>query len=209
MDEKGWKQSKLSEITGQSTSKISEYVRAKVMPSAESAVQIALALGVNPEWLVLGIGKRESRELYSDDFGFTSPPDFSVPLLDTRLAAGSGVTAAENVIGNINMPPEVMGALRRDNTKGLVMMQAAGDSMYPTISDRSYVLIDTNARNLVEGIYAFRLENDLKVKRLRTVGLGDIEVISDNPIYPPDRIIGSERQHFDIIGRAIWSGTLL
>lgn len=49
---KAMTQHRLAELTGLHYSLISKYVRAKRMPSAAHAVQIARALGVNVGWLL-------------------------------------------------------------------------------------------------------------------------------------------------------------
>ncbi|ESQ78473.1 hypothetical protein AEYBE204_13035 [Asticcacaulis sp. YBE204] len=177
------------------------------MPNAESVILISEALEVRPNWLVLGRGARsESATIIA---AAEAAPRFIVPLLDTRLSAGAGVLATENQIGEIILPPEVMAQLHRTDTKGLYMFESTGDSMYPTISDPAYVLVDTNQNRMGEAVYAFRMVDDLRIKRLRRVGLGDIEAMSDNPMYPPERIEGPEKEHFGLIGRVVWAGSVL
>jgi phage repressor protein C with HTH and peptisase S24 domain len=206
LGEKGWSQKKLSEITGLRTSKISEYVRGNVMPNAESAILIAEALEVRPNWLVLGHGApQEAGQIQMQAMGM----GYKVPLLDTKLAAGAGADPLENRIGEVVIPDQVMEQLRRTSTKGLYVMQAEGDSMEPTVADGSYVLIDTDARKLTEAIFAFRYGETLRLKRLRRFGLADIELLSDNPMYSREEIVGPDKEFFEVIGRAIWAGSPL
>jgi len=197
--ENGLSQKDLSQLSGESTSKINAYCNGKALPAVTAAIAIAESLGVSVPELILG---RES----SVNSLRPVAPGFNVPLLASRLSAGAGLMAEENQIGAMPIPVEVMRELRRTDTKGLIMMQAKGDSMAPTVPEDAFVLVDTLSQVLTEGVFAFRFGESLRVKRLRPVGLGDIEVISDNPIYPPERIVGSEKEHFELIGRAIWTG---
>ncbi len=202
MSDEGIKQVELARRSGESTSTISNYVRGEKLPSAASLIAVSNALNVEPEWLLLGSGNKQQI--------ITIVRPYNIPILNLRLAAGAGVWKTEDLVETkIGMDPLIMQAIGRVETFGLVFVRAQGDSMEPIISEDSLVLIDERDTRLREGIFAFRMGDDLRIKRLRPVGIGDVEAISSNPIYPPEIISFEMREHFEIIGRAIWTGTRL
>lgn len=80
----------------------------------------------------------------------------------------------------------------------LKVITASGDSMEPTISDGSKVLIDLTQREpYVAGIYAIAEDSHTIIKRLQMQN-GKLLIISDNPKYPP-----YNAENIRIIGRAI------
>jgi len=199
LGEKLWSQSDLSERTGLRPSKISEYVRARVMPNAESAVVLAEAFGVRTEWLVLGHLPKHVHHADQGEIGY-----YRVPVLDVRLAAGSGAWNANQIVhGEMIIDDELMREMGRTNTDGLFIAHCDGDSMEPEISDGAPVLIDSRFDRFREGVYAFRYGEHLRIKRLRLAGVGGYEAISANPVYPPERIEGPDLEHFAIIGKAL------
>lgn len=202
MGEMNLSQVDLVRITGISRSKISDYYTGKFMPSAESAVLLSDALGVRTPWLILGRGDRAE--------GAVTTSSYRVPILDVRLSAGSGALGAKDrQIGEMAISPEIMEQIGRSNTDGLHFVRAKGDSMEPIISDGAWVLIDEKDTEFREAIFAFRLGDSVRIKRLGYFGLAGIEAISANPIYPPEGIEGELLNHFQIIGRALWAGTRL
>ena len=93
-------------------------------------------------------------------------------------------------------------------SQGLGFLTSDGDSMWPTVPDGARVLLDLRDTRLREGIFGFRLGDELRVKRLRRLVDG-IEIISDNEHYPVERLDGERLEHFQIIGRALYVGTIL
>lgn len=81
--------------------------------------------------------------------------------------------------------------------------------MEPLISDGARVLADTTDTRLREGVFAFRMGDELRVKRLRRLGADAVEVISDNPRYDPETLSGEALDHFAILGRIRWTATPL
>ncbi len=156
------------------------------------------------DWLILGKG---------DSPASNDGDQFRIPIYDVRLAAGSGTfLEREKRIGEMPVDGAFLRSLGLSSAEGLGVVQAEGDSMMPRISDGARVLIclsDKKDNRLTEGIYAFRLGDQLRIKRLRPIGLGGVEAISENPIYAPERLEGEVMQHFEVLGRALWAGTIL
>lgn len=183
-------------------SRISSSALSKILQGSEpglfKAARLAKATGVNLEWLAHGIGSANAAQA-----GFRE-----VPILDVRLAAGhASLSDAAQQIGSMPFDNELLRSLGRTNEEGLVILTAEGDSMEPLIADGARVLADTRDTRLREGIFAFRIGDELRVKRLRRLGTDAVEVMSENPRYEPEVLTGEVMEHFAILGRVLWAAT--
>jgi SOS-response transcriptional repressor LexA len=78
-----------------------------------------------------------------------------------------------------------------------------GDSMIPTIEDKSIVLVDRTKQTLEgSGVYIVNTTAGLFVKRLHKSPNGEIELISDNRAYPAVTMLEEE---MSIVGRVVGS----
>ena len=95
-------------------------------PGAFKAARLAVALGVDLNWLVTGTGSANA----------AARGLVGVPIYDVRLAAGAA-TFAEGAeqIGEMPFDLEFLRELGRPNADGLAVFSASGDSMYPTVAD--------------------------------------------------------------------------
>lgn len=181
-----------------STSALSKIILQGAEPGLFKAARLAKATGVNLEWLASGAGSANAAKA-----GFRE-----VPILDVRLAAGhASISDAAQQIGTMPFDNELLRSLGRTTEEGLVVLTAEGDSMEPLIADGARVLADTRDTRLREGIFAFRIGDELRVKRLRRLGTDAVEVISENPRYEPETLSGEVMDHFAILGRVLWAAT--
>lgn len=100
--------------------------------------------------------------------------------------------------------------LRQDlgyNPENVFMMPIRGDSMSPTLQSQSIVMVKRADKFSTDGIYVFRFDGNLMVKRLQFLPDG-IRVVSDNTAYEPWEMTKEELEHkdFQIIGEVVWSG---
>jgi phage repressor protein C with HTH and peptisase S24 domain len=94
----------------------------------------------------------------------------------------------------------------KGNVEDLVLMEARGDSMEPTIADGDAVLINCAKKKVIDGnIYALRAKNAVMVKRLQPIGAARLKVMSDNKLYDSYEI-DLESGDIEIIGQLIWIG---
>lgn len=90
------------------------------------------------------------------------------------------------------------------NPAKVKLIEVVGDSMYPTIKDGDYVIIDETKAYGVDGIYAINLHNQLLIKRLKFRLNGTIAIISDNKDYETEIYNPNESQiRLTIIGLRI------
>lgn len=126
-----------------------------------------------------------------------------VPWLEATASMGGGsVETSKNVVAHLAFRT---GWLRtKGRVGGMVVVNASGDSMGPTIPDRSVVLINEQDTTPVNnGVFFVCYGEDIYLKRLRVSKEGKVtHLISDSTGYAmplePD-------VYFEIIGRALWS----
>lgn len=181
-----------------STSAMTRYMQGSI-PGVDVAARLARVCGVSLEWLATGDGVPNGARA-----GFAE-----VPILDVRLAAGGGeLTETAQQIGTMPFDYGLLRSLGRSSAEGLVVLEADGDSMEPLIADGARVLADTRDIRLREGVFGFRMGDELRVKRLRKRGEG-VEVISENSHYEPELLVGEALNDFAILGRVLWSASPL
>lgn len=129
-----------------------------------------------------------------------------VPRLNVQLSAGNGQP-------NVQESADRILAFRRDwvaqelrvPAHRLRAVTVTGDSMEDHLADGDVVLIslgDSEVRN--DGVYAFRMGDDLYIKRLQRRPGGVLVAHSDNRRYDPFEL--PQNEGVEIIGRALWSG---
>lgn len=191
---------KASMVTGVSKSTLNRWTQSDGPDVPATGIRsLAEATGVSVDWIITGRGSPNSE---ADGYQ-------SVPLYDVRLAAGVAKFAdAARVVANIPVDAELLRQLGKGSADGLAFVEAAGDSMWPTIPDGARVMLDLTDVRLREGVFGFRFDDELRVKRLRRVAEG-VEIISDNPRYETERLEGADLERFAVIGRACWVGAVL
>ena len=87
------------------------------------------------------------------------------------------------------------------------VIRAKGDSMVPTIPDASLLVVDHSQIEISNGcIMVINVGGDLLVKRIRRRLDGLIELISDNPAYPPETIGRDTIEQLRVVGRVVYFG---
>ena len=134
-----------------------------------------------------------------------------VPRYRTTASAGHGaLNESQEFIDYIPFTNEFfIRRLNRRSTHDLMICETRGDSMSPTIGDRDLIMIDSSPvndqslREFEPGLYALDYDNETVVKRVEKTPGGYL-LISDNALYPPVRIEGSDLQNLKFIGRVVW-----
>lgn len=133
--------------------------------------------------------------------GPEAPGVVEVPRLDVGASAGpGGLVEREARRRPMAVPPSLLRELGV-RAEAASIIRVEGDSMVPTLADGDEILIDRDSRGLAPrgGIYVIRLDDTLMVKRLRPA-VGGVEVISDNPAFPPIGV----RRDVEVIGKVVW-----
>lgn len=191
--------------TGLPESSLNNWMRG-TEPKFDAMAKVAHALCVSLDWLATGETKNIHMSLDDLQHAIEDRGQAHVPRLDVAVSAGPGSFVDQARM--IEMVPFSMDFFTRRLGKGpdgMVIVDARGDSMSPTIADRDQVMIDTADTQLLPAIWAFTLDDAVLVKRLQQTPAG-IQVASDNPAYAPFTIDRADADGFHLIGRVVWVG---
>lgn len=181
---------------------------------SKMARHIETAFDLPSGWLDLPHPEIWSGEDKDDDH--RSPTD------ETHVIIPRYTVAASCGAGLLNEHVEVDGGLAfmrswlRDQgwkAADLVVIYARKDSMAPTITDGSVLLVDTSQTLPESGrVYVLNWFGEERVKRLHKIGATRYRISSDNPNkaeYPDEEVDFSTQPDVRIIGRVVWQGGTL
>lgn len=192
------KLSELKEMTG-TTRNID---LARILGVSTSTIQNWRYRGKIPDHI---INKAEELEKY----GTITPRGYvSIKLYEVEASAGKG-----SLIENEDPSTALLFSekyLRKDlgyRPENVFLLSVRGDSMDPTLRNQSIVMVHKADDFASDGIYVFRFEGALLVKRLQFLP-EIIRVVSDNSKYEPWDILKKDIEYkdFQIIGEVVWSG---
>lgn len=195
-------QSEAAEVAGRSTDSIYNWITGATMPPFDVLAELATKKKVSLEWLASGVGSMTG----DADGGFSFIPQYEI-----RAGAGAGqLIESENVKGFLAFREDWIRHKLRRNPASLVVVEAFGDSMHPTITDGDIMLVDTSEER-VRGpaIYFVRAGNEAIVKRIQLNMDGSLVLKSDNPAYEAWTVSGADASDFKVLGKVVWSGGVL
>lgn len=142
-----------------------------------------------------------ARHFGVDEAEFGGAPDpesllVSVPYLAVRAAAGRGIAADERVIRAEPFAPALLRELGVAPANAS-LVAAAGESMAPGILDGDRLLVDRGDTRVGSGVFVFRRDDLISVKRVSRVD-GGLLLASDNPAWPS--VIAAPRE-VTLVGR--------
>lgn len=200
MDQMGLDQSELARRVGCTPAAINQIVNGKTRHSRYLGT-IASRLGVSLDYL---LGET------NDMTGQTAPGEASNDDEDTveidslDVGFGMGGTYLDDDSANVEKVKFSRSWLRQYTASPPELLGVAtgiGDSMAPTIHDSDGVIFDrgdTDIRRFADKVWALNLGGVGMIKRLRPKTDGTVEILSDNPLVPPDRATDGE---LFVIGR--------
>lgn len=168
------------------------------------AVELAAALRVTPRWLTSGAGQKELKQAEEPSTRLI----FIDRHRDVRIGAGQGVEVIEGDIDRIAFREDWLRA-KGWNPKALRAASAEGRSMEPRIQHGDLLLFNTQEREVKSGgVYVFKEQNTLRVKRLFKRYDGALRILSDNPApeFAEEVVPADKLENLEIIGRVIWIG---
>jgi len=129
-----------------------------------------------------------------------------VPRHDVAGSCGNGALIhSEQIVDYLAFRREWVSKIAVDPSR-LALIEAAGDSMMPTINPGDLMLLDLMVHVGRDGIYAINVDGLLYIKRVQKRFDGTVIVKSDNEAYEEQRFSGNEAKNLRIIGRVIWMG---
>lgn len=131
----------------------------------------------------------------------------NVPMLNVIVSMGAGAIAPweEEVMQNVRVSKQWI----RQNTQAtsfdrLAIITAKGDSMEPTFSDGSTLLIDTSITSIkLDAVYVLARSEELFVKRIQRNIDGSVRIISDNPMYAAQVVDDPIKAGLLVFGRVL------
>jgi phage repressor protein C with HTH and peptisase S24 domain len=183
---------------------LGNYERGDRVPDAKFLQLMAVNSGINVNWLLTGNGPMKLADLK------TAASPIQIPRYGVQLSAGDGHWNEDELtpLDYIPFTKEFLQKkLGRKSTNDLLILEASGDSMVPTIAEDDLVLVDQRMKVRTDGVYAFIQDGLARVKRFRFMAGGKVQIVSDNrEIYPPETLSNEEAEYLHIIGRVRWIG---
>lgn len=227
--EKGLSQRALGSVLGVSQGYIGDIESGRSEPSRNFLRNLAERFGVSADWILYGTGSPHTERAAGFEAARSAgkriePPDLGMPMhghfrfgsenfflierMDLDVSAGHGIVPVEGGEGEMMAFPRSWVIQHRINPDLAVLVRVRGDSMAPTIPDGALILVDCMDKDwAVEGIFAFNNGDESYVKRLVPMGSGDdgrpaaLKILSDNPAYAPNALLGEEMNDLHIVGR--------
>lgn len=136
------------------------------------------------------------------------PPGYvTIPRLNVQASAGAGsLINHEQVVEYLAFDEGFVRRVLQRPRENLLMIEARGDSMEPTIREGDLLIVDISTQERVEHsrLYVLLVEDNLLVKRIQQQLDGALLVISDNDRYAPERVARKDLESLRILGQVIW-----
>lgn len=179
---------------------LSAWLSGRNKPNVEAIANICSVFSLSPSWLMTGrFDSPDHQTVITDDF-------IGIPLLNFSASCGNGREISEDAVVSLIRVNRnwISRHCGNANSRALNIISVSGDSMNPTLNDGDFVIIDTSVTYVdTDSLFAFSLDNDLFIKRIQRAGR-NINVISDNPLYPPYTLTSMEMEHgFRVFGRVV------
>ncbi len=200
--EKGEDYLSISRLLGRNAAYIQQFIRRGVPRKLDEDDRALLARYFDVDEVLLGAKSLVARGLAGSLI--------LVPRLTIGASAGpGGLMEDENPQSEMGFDPRWLRSLGTDG-KNLSLIQVAGDSMAPTLSNGDDIMVDRDdgADRVRDGIYVLRVDDVLIVKRVSVNPLAKrLAIKSDNPAYPD--WTDTDPADVNVIGRVIWAGRKL
>lgn len=168
-------------------------------PTMSQLIEIANITKVSLDWLLMGKGDVEQQS-NNNDYSY-------IPAYDIEASTGAGIFTQGTIQSTRHLAFRTSWLNdKKLQINNLAVIYTKGDSMMPTIPEKSAVLVDMARNQALDGrIYVIRIDDRLYVKRTQWLPTG-LRLISDNKdIYAPIDISKAELEHdnIEIIGQVI------
>jgi phage repressor protein C with HTH and peptisase S24 domain len=217
---RGMSRSKLVKLSGVSKQQLSRLENGQIRLRLDHLKPFASHLGYTPEQMLLwgrfpGTGEGEKVENEARQKDLAAEPVRAVPELDVdadtgRRPRGKGARKIGRYSEPIKperwgFPPSFALEQLRAPLEQLVVIEAVGDSMAPTIISGERVIIDTgHTTPTPDGIYAIRdTFKHIILKRLQSMRLARnrrVRIISDNPKHAAEEMPLAE---LEVVGKVL------
>jgi phage repressor protein C with HTH and peptisase S24 domain len=194
--------SKLAQVSGIPLSTLNEYLGGAKLP-LERAASIARAAKVDLLWLAEGGRPMLAIQYKSGEATPSDDATVDVPIYDARASAGPGAFVDQDLVtGHMALDSGWMREVAGANAARLVMTQAVGNSMEPTIFSGDRLLVETGeGPRFHGGIYVVVFGGDIMVKRYFRGSGGSFILHSDNPAAGDIKVEEDDQTECRLVGR--------
>jgi len=173
-----------------------------INPRYDTLRKLLSVIGATDAMLHAGVAPEaaDTPPTQSADVGDT----VGITQLDLSLSMGPGTLIEDFVESEVvSFDASVLKRITRTPSDRLRFVTGIGTSHEPRFQHNDQFLIDINECRLsrLDGYYWITFDGAHALKRLRPLGGGRIQIISDNPEYGPQDVDANEVR---IEGRAIW-----
>lgn len=124
--------------------------------------------------------------------------------IDPSCGKGTAVFADADITPIKLGTAMLQSVMKISHPQNLKTFRASGDSMESIIEDGDMLLVDTGRTDFNNGgIFLLTINNDWFVKRLRKRLSGELDVISDNKLYPVETFKPDDNIEIVIKGRVV------
>ncbi len=130
----------------------------------------------------------------------------AIPRFNIQASEGGGALAEHaQVVEYLAFDVDFLRTRLRRDPKHLVLIEARGDSMEPTIRDGDILTVDIGPDLAVQHsqVHVIRVADDLIVKRLERRLDGGLIVHRDNARYAPETLARNQLDTLHILGRVL------
>jgi phage repressor protein C with HTH and peptisase S24 domain len=187
----------LARAVGVSDNAIYKWVSGRGQPSMLSLVNLARAARVSIQWLATGqdAPKSEARGAQSGEYVYLAHTSM-------RSAVGRGTVQSRQIVDYLAFKAEWLRRRIGIDPKSLMLVEAASDSMAPTIDEGDLALVDLrDPRFRHDGVYVLRASGELSIKRIQRRPDGKLIIRNDNAAYEPTVV---NADSVNVVGHVIW-----
>lgn len=173
----------------------------------EECVILAQTQGIDLNWLILGDGVSPLERLVSHHMSslnaarLPAHKDYTaIDLYDIDAATDAGCVLGREQVESTVYFERALLEERGLSADTLLGARISGDSMADTLKDGDRVLID-RTQTKPDGVFLFRMNEELRIKRLQRAAGGALRILSDNPRYASELVAPDALDCIDIIGR--------
>ncbi|UAB70641.1 S24 family peptidase [Vibrio sp. SCSIO 43132] len=187
----------------------------KALTKTAKNVDLAGALGIAPRsiqnWRARGNIPKDiflKARLVSQNPITESEGMVELTYYDVEASAGDGALIEIETATDMSFAERYLREELHVNPSEVFLMRAKGDSMYPTLKDGSLMMIKRVQDFSGDGIYVFRVNGQVMVKRLQFQPTKIIFKSDNAQFYEPWELTHKEIEStdFEILGQAVWGG---
>jgi phage repressor protein C with HTH and peptisase S24 domain len=194
----------LARAMGVSRTAIYDWCTGKSTPDVERFGLFASLLGLSVLWLITGRGARDAEDELPEGYILLSTTKNEPPGRPPPPFAYVGIG---HLAFNLDWLRTLPGSPK---SQSLLLTQASGDAMAPTINDRDLLLLNLadGRKQMRDGLYAIMLLGEpinFLTRRVQKRADGSFRILCDNPAYRSDDTDLADRKDV-FFSRVIWSG---